>query len=89
MSRTLEDRDITTQLVHAGERQPPPRGLPVSTPIYATSTFTYGSMAEVDRVFSGAEEEGIVDTYVYYLRRKLDRKLIRTVRGLGYRSGRR
>jgi cystathionine beta-lyase/cystathionine gamma-synthase len=61
MSRTLEDRDITTQLVHAGERQPPPRGLPVSTPIYATSTFTYGSMAEVDRVFSG-EEAGYVYT---------------------------
>ena len=41
----------------------------------------------VDRIFSGAEEEGIVDTYVYYLRRKLDRKLIRTVRGLGYQLG--
>src|SRR5918992_389467 len=61
MSRTLEGRDITTRLVHAGERQPPPRGLPVSTPIYATSTFTYGSMAEVDRVFSG-EEAGYVYT---------------------------
>jgi cystathionine beta-lyase/cystathionine gamma-synthase len=61
MSRNFEDRDITTQLVHAGERQPPPRGLPVSTPIYATSTFTYGSMAEVDRVFSG-EEAGYVYT---------------------------
>ena len=61
MSRTLEGRDITTQLVHAGERQPPPRGLPVSTPIYATSTFTYSSMAEVDRVFSG-EDAGYVYT---------------------------
>ena len=40
MSKRLEDRDITTRLVHAGERQPPPRGLPTSTPIYATSTYT-------------------------------------------------
>ncbi|HEX8151348.1 MAG TPA: PLP-dependent aspartate aminotransferase family protein [Pyrinomonadaceae bacterium] len=61
MSRTIEGRDITTQLVHAGERLPPPRGLPVSTPIYATSTFTYGSMVEVDRVFSG-EDAGFVYT---------------------------
>lgn len=55
------EQDITTRLVHAGERLPPPRGLPVSTPIYATSTFTYGSMAEVDRVFAG-EDEGYVYT---------------------------
>jgi cystathionine beta-lyase/cystathionine gamma-synthase len=61
MSRTLEGRDITTQLVHAGERLPPPRGVPASTPVYATSTFTYNSMAEVDRVFAG-EDAGYVYT---------------------------
>lgn len=53
--------DITTKLVHAGERQPLPGGQPVSTPIYATSTFTYPSMQEMDRVFAG-EQAGYVYT---------------------------
>jgi cystathionine beta-lyase/cystathionine gamma-synthase len=61
MSRVKEGHDITTKLVHAGERLPPPVGLPVSTPIYATATFTYDSMAEVDRVFSG-ETAGYIYT---------------------------
>ena len=39
------------------------------------------------RVFEDAEEEGVVDTYVHYLRRKLGRGVVETVRGLGYRIG--
>ncbi|GAC1608312.1 MAG: response regulator transcription factor [Mycobacteriales bacterium] len=39
------------------------------------------------RVFDDAESDGAVDTYVHYLRRKLGRGVIRTVRGLGYRLG--
>ena len=42
----------------------------------------------VGSVFEGAEEEGVVDTYVHYLRRKLGRPVVETVRGLGYRAGR-
>ncbi len=42
----------------------------------------------VDSVFEDAEEEGVVDTYVHYLRRKLGKKVVETVRGLGYRLGR-
>lgn len=38
-------------------------------------------------VFSDAESETIVDTYVHYCRRKLGTGVIRTVRGLGYRLG--
>src|SRR5688572_5228947 len=53
--------DINTRLVHAGERQPLPGGQPVATPIYATSTFTYPSMQEIDRVFAG-EQPGYVYT---------------------------
>lgn len=40
-----------------------------------------------DRAFAEAESEGAVDTYVYYLRRKLGRGVVRTVRGVGYRAG--
>ncbi len=45
--------DLATRIVHAGERRPWPTGLPVSAPIYASATFTYDSMAELDRVFAG------------------------------------
>ncbi|MDQ3653202.1 MAG: PLP-dependent aspartate aminotransferase family protein [Acidobacteriota bacterium] len=53
MAGDAPEPSFATQVVHAGERQPAPAGLPVSTPIYATSTFTYESMDEVDRVFEG------------------------------------
>src|ERR1700741_2598451 len=56
MDRTL---DIATQLVHAGERQVP-AAIPVATPIYASVTYTYGSMAEIDKVFGGE-----IPGYVY------------------------
>jgi cystathionine gamma-synthase/methionine-gamma-lyase len=61
MTDDNKNLDITTRLVHAGERQPIPSGQPVATPIYATSTFTHGSMEEMDRVFSG-EQAGYVYT---------------------------
>ncbi len=51
--------DIATQLVHAGERQVP-AATPVATPIYASVTYTYGSMAEIDKVFGGE-----IPGYVY------------------------
>ncbi len=46
------------------------------------------SRAELRReVFDEAAAASIVDTYVYYLRRKLGRGVVRTVHGLGYRLG--
>ncbi len=39
------------------------------------------------RIFPDATVEGVVDTYVYYLRRKLGRGAVVTVRGTGYRWG--
>ena len=38
-------------------------------------------------VFDPAHVAGTVDTYVYYLRRKLGRRAIRTVYGVGYQLG--
>lgn len=38
-------------------------------------------------VFTETEAASIVDTYVYYLRRKLGRGAVSTVHGLGYRLG--
>ncbi|MBP1326598.1 two-component system response regulator QseB [Leucobacter exalbidus] len=38
-------------------------------------------------VFDRGEQEGTVDTYVHYIRRKTERSLIETVRGVGYRLG--
>jgi two-component system response regulator QseB len=46
------------------------------------------SRAELRRsVFREAPAQSIVDTYVYYLRRKLGRPVVRTVHGRGYRLG--
>ena len=57
----MTKHDITTLLVHAGERGPLPDAKPVSTPIYASATFTYDSMQEIDQVFSG-EKSGFIYT---------------------------
>lgn len=56
--------------------------------VLASSPETVYSRAELRRaVFHEAPASSIVDTYVYYLRRKLGRHVVRTVRGLGYRLG--
>ncbi|RVW10959.1 DNA-binding response regulator [Prescottella agglutinans] len=47
--------------------------------------FTRGQL--LDAAFGAADTPGTVDTYVHYLRRKLGRDVVRTVRGVGYRLG--
>ncbi len=44
---------LWTQMVHAGEGREAPLGRPVATPIYATAAFTYDTMEDVDKVFTG------------------------------------
>ncbi|WP_440711518.1 response regulator transcription factor [Herbiconiux sp. YIM B11900] len=41
----------------------------------------------LSRVFPDADDPGVVDTYVHYLRKKLGRDTVKTVRGIGYRLG--
>jgi len=53
--------DIETKLVHSGERQKPLDALPVANPIYASATFTYESMEDIDKVFGG-EKQGYIYT---------------------------
>ena len=56
--------------------------------VLAARPNTVHSRADLrSRVFDEAAAASIVDTYVYYLRRKLGRAVIRTVHGLGYRLG--
>ena len=63
MASAKDKLDITTQLVHAGERTKPPSGQPTSTPIYASATFTYESMEEIDQVFAGDKPGYIYTRY--------------------------
>src|SRR2546429_2589153 len=53
MSDDKGNFDIATQLVHASERKQSPTGRPTATPIYASATYTYESMEEIDKVFGG------------------------------------
>ncbi|MDX6289433.1 MAG: cystathionine gamma-synthase, partial [Blastocatellia bacterium] len=61
MADDKDKLDITTQLVHAGERTDVPTGQPTSLPIYASATYTYESMAEIDQVFAG-DKAGFIYT---------------------------
>jgi cystathionine gamma-synthase len=61
MADDKKDLDITTKLVHGGERQSNPEVHAVATPIFASATFTYDSMEDIDRVFSG-EKPGYIYT---------------------------
>ncbi len=63
MADTRSNLDIATELVHTGERKDSPKGQPTSTPIYASSTYTYDSMEEIDKVFAGETPDYIYTRY--------------------------
>ncbi len=44
-----------TQVVHVGDRKKPGTYTPVAVPIFAAASYTYDTMAELDRVFAGEQ----------------------------------
>jgi cystathionine gamma-synthase/methionine-gamma-lyase len=52
---------FATQAVHAGERAPKPDFIPVTTPIYQSSSFVYDTIDTMDAIFAG-ERPGYVYT---------------------------
>ena len=59
----MSDLSLNTKLVHSGERREPPIGKPVATPVYATATYTYPSMTDMDNVSSGEGGDYIYSRY--------------------------
>jgi cystathionine beta-lyase/cystathionine gamma-synthase len=55
----MTDFSLATQFVHAGERRSAPAGVPASTPIYASSSFIYEEVEDIDRIVEG-ETSGFV-----------------------------
>jgi cystathionine gamma-synthase/methionine-gamma-lyase len=55
----MTDDHIFTQVVHAGEGEPPPAGRPIATPIYPAVTYTYPDLPILSDVLGG-EREGYV-----------------------------
>src|SRR2546421_3874883 len=61
MTTDKNNFDIATQVVHSGEKDKTPAGQPTTTPIYASATYTYESMDDIDKVFTG-EKPGYIYT---------------------------
>src|SRR6185369_6360817 len=59
----MSDFSIATKLVHAGERRNSPAGVPASTPIYASSSFIYERMEDVDRIVEGEVSDFVYSRY--------------------------
>lgn len=53
MILNLQKKRVATKAVHAGERTRPDGFVPMSTPIYSTSTFVCDHLADIDAISSG------------------------------------
>ena len=59
----MSDFSINTKLVHAGERGRTPIGKPVAVPVYASATYLYDSMAQMDAAFAGEDGDYVYSRY--------------------------
>ena len=82
LTRTVSGDTVDGAGVELSEREAALLGVLMSAP---RRVFTRGQL--LDAVFDGVDSLGAVDTYVHYLRRKLGRGIVHTVRGTGYRLG--
>jgi two-component system, OmpR family, response regulator QseB len=85
----LDSREVRTGGTdgHAGVRLSD-RECALLATLAARPSRVYTRRELVALVFPDAENEIVVDTYVHYLRRKLGRGIVSTVRGRGYQLGR-
>ena len=54
---------LSTRFVHAGERRGAPAGVPASTPIYASSSFIYERVEDIDRIVEGEVSDFVYSRY--------------------------
>lgn len=85
--------DLDTRQVHSPDRRDDPvrlsdRECSLLATLATRPGQVYSRHDLVAIVFPDAENEIVVDTYVHYLRRKLGRDVVATVRGRGYQLGR-
>jgi len=91
----LGSRQVVLDAAHGQARADGPDPVQLSerecgllSTLAARPTRVYNRAELLAAVFEDAENGNLVDTYVHYLRRKLGRRVVRTVRGGGYQMGR-
>src|SRR5690242_7030920 len=86
-SLDLDTRQVRSSTSDAGPVRLSDRECALLATLAARPGQVYSRLDLVAIVFPEAENEIVVDTYVHYLRRKLGRDVVTTVRGRGYQLG--
>jgi two-component system, OmpR family, response regulator len=90
----LDTRELVDELVPGADRPPAApvrlskRECALLAELAARPNQVFTRSALRGAIFPDADSDIVVDTYVHYLRRKLGREVIATVRGYGYQLGR-